>query len=229
MGLATACGAREYAAEATEATVIDAATKRPVAGALVIARWVAKGGGGFHAARDMGSVEVMETLTDDAGRFRFPAWGPKSYQGSGVLMDDDPLILVFKRGYELAHLANSQYRVPPSKDFRSHKTGPVRASLWNEQVVDLKPFTRGDKAFVADVYARFVMSDLWPMFAESTPCDWQRLPRSIAYLEREKKAYVAQGADADSTLSIRDQLVMNESSFARKGCGSPRAYLKEAP
>jgi len=226
--ISAACAAREYAAEPVEATVVDAQTKKPIAGALVIARWVARGGGGMHAARDLGSVEVMEAVTGADGRFRFPAWGPRPYEGRGVLLDDDPLILVFKRGYEVARLGNSQYRVPPSKDFRSRKTGPTRFSLWNGETAEMTPFTRGDKAFAATVYNAFVASDVWNMFAESTPCDWKRLPRTVEYLEDEKRAYVAQGADPYGTVSIRDRLVMNDESFARKGCGSPRAHLKEA-
>jgi hypothetical protein len=227
-GFAAGAAAREYSAESIEAMVIDAATRQPVGNALVIARWIAKGDGGLHAPHDVGSVQVLETVTGENGRFAFPAWGPASYAGAGVLLDDDPLILVYKNGYHVARLGNSQYRVPPSKDFRDRKTGAVRASLWNGETVELKPFGAEGIARI-DAYNRFVASDLWPMFAETTPCDWQRMPRTIAYLDAAKKALAAQGIGIDRIASLRDRLVMNETFFAGKRCGSPRAELKEAP
>ena len=106
LSLLAACASHEYAAEAIDATVVDAASQKPIAGALVIARWMARGGAGFHSPHDAGSVEVLETLTGPDGKFHFNAWGPKTYEGDGVLLADDPLIVIYKRGYQLSHLSN---------------------------------------------------------------------------------------------------------------------------
>jgi len=227
--LPAACAAREYAAEPIDALVVDAGSGQPVAGALVIARWVAKGEGGLHAPRDLGSVEVLETVTGNDGRFHFAGWGPKAYDGPGVLLEDDPLILVYKRGYEIARLGNSQYGAPPAKDFRTHKTGPVRSSLWNGETISLKQFAGSESDFFRKAYEPFVTGYLWPMFAESTPCDWKKLPRTVAYVESEKKAFAAREGDAaaHTLASIRDRLVMNDPNFVKKGCGSPREYFRE--
>ena len=226
--LSLGCGAREYAAEPIDAIVVDAQTKRPVAGALVVARWIARGGGGMHRPGDMGSVEMLETLTAADGTFHFDGWGPRNYEGDGTLLDEDPRIIVFKHGYLLRHLGNGQYVAPPAKDFRSRKTGPVRSSLWSGETIELEPFKGSEREFFAKVYSFFVASDLWTAFSESTPCDWKKVPKTVAYLENEKRAYrqAASPEEAAAVMSIRDRLVMNDAAFAKKGCGSPREFFK---
>ena len=230
LAFATACAAREYAAEPIDATVVDGTTGQPIAGALVIARWIARGDGGTHRPRDLGSVRVLETITAPDGRFHFDGWGPVAYAGKGTLLDEDPLILVFKHGYQVSHASNGQYGVPPTKDFRAHKSGPLRSSLWNGETLSMKPYQGSEREFFAKVYHFFVVSDLWSMFAESTPCDWKQLPKTIEYVENEKRAYrsVASADDWARVASIRDQLVINDQFFVRKGCGSAREFFRSA-
>jgi len=103
--------------------------------------------------------------------------------------------------------------------------------MWNGETIAMKPHEGGDKEFFAKVYYYFVESDLWTMFTESTPCDWKKLPQTIAYVEEEKKAYVAREGQAATYAisSIRDLLIVNDPNFVRKGCGSPREYFAKPP
>lgn len=63
-----------YSAEAIEAKVIDADTKKPIEGVIVTASWQLLGG--MEGSLPIGQMQVMETQTGSDGVFRFPAWGP---------------------------------------------------------------------------------------------------------------------------------------------------------
>ena len=91
------CAALQYSADPIEAWVVDAETNQPIEGAIVVAHWELKGG--LEGGNVMGQVMVMEAVTDDKGKFNFPAWGPKWHIGWGGLGDSDPELLLFKSGY----------------------------------------------------------------------------------------------------------------------------------
>ena len=59
-----------YSAKAIEAWVVDAETKKPLEGVIVVAHWELnyglEGGGAYQ-------LQVMEDVTDKKGRFYFPA------------------------------------------------------------------------------------------------------------------------------------------------------------
>lgn len=138
-----------YSAEAIEAWVIDAETKKPLEGVIVVAHWqlfYSTVGGRVPA----GQLEIMETVTDNNGRFYFPAWGPKKVPKykpqkgdiwiayipflapDGYLDDSDPALLLFKPGYEYAGLQN------PTRSHTDHS--PVRRSVWNGKTIQMTKF-----------------------------------------------------------------------------------------
>jgi hypothetical protein len=225
------CASREYSSEPIRITVVDAETKKPIEGALVLARWVAKVDTVLGAPRDSGSVELLETTTGPDGRFEFPAWGPVRYEGRGLLLDEDPLIHVFKRGYWPRHLSNTQYGAPSSRGHLAWKRGAVRASLWSGETIEMKPFKEGLHQFSRTIYDEFVSGNLDHIVVgdTSTPCDWRKLPLTLAYLERERLFYIEHGVPTDSpgTVSLLGSLFANDSQFVARGCGSPRALYKE--
>ena len=107
------CASLQYSAEPIEAWVVDAETKRPLEGAIVVAHWELKGG--LEGGNIQGQIMVMESVTDKAGRFYFPAWGPTWHIASpwwGYLSDSDPELLLFKSGYGYVSVSNSQYTRP---------------------------------------------------------------------------------------------------------------------
>src|SRR5581483_7654118 len=126
-----------YSAESIGGWIVDAETKQPIEGAVVLADWVLEGSTmvDFKFTR-VGDLKILETITDQNGRFRFDAWGPITHWGRGLLTYMDPEIFVFKNGYEYQRLANL-----PTKAAIEGKAGPVRRSEWNGKKIELKRFT----------------------------------------------------------------------------------------
>jgi hypothetical protein len=124
-----ACAPPVYFAKATHGRVIDAETKQPISGAVVIANWDLFHelvGGGSHGVC---SMQVAEAVTDPAGHFVVPGWGPKVRPWLTLLDDDDPSLTIFKSGY-----------VPTGRsNYRSRNTW-VRFSEWDGQTWELTPF-----------------------------------------------------------------------------------------
>jgi len=121
----------QYSAEAVEAWVLDSETKEPLADVIVVANWKLHAGS-LDGRKPGGQLMVMETVTDKDGRFSFPAWGPKRRPFNTFLHDSDPLILLFKPGYEYEGLQN------PLKSYVNND--PVRRSIWNGKTIEVQSF-----------------------------------------------------------------------------------------
>lgn len=129
-----------YSAESIRAWVVDAETKQPLEGVVVVAHWqlfYSTVGGRVPG----GQLMVLESITDRDGKYTFPAWGPKKvpqykpqkgdiwiahipfFVPDSYLDNRDPQLLLFKSGYEYQRLANEV----------SSKTNmaSVRRSQWN--------------------------------------------------------------------------------------------------
>jgi hypothetical protein len=122
-----------YSAEAIEARVVDADTKQPLEGVIVTANWELRGGGlALGGSTAVGQIQVMEAVTDQNGRFFFPAWGPIK-QFKGELHDKDPQLLFFKSGYAYRILWNDYRGDPPAMKV-------VHRSQWNGKTIEMKKF-----------------------------------------------------------------------------------------
>lgn len=124
-----ACAPPIYFARATHGTVIDAETKQPIAGAVAVANWDLFNvlfGGGSHGVC---SMQVTEAVTDPAGHFVVPGWGPKLRPWLNVLDTDDPSLTIFKSGY-----------VPTGRANYHERNTWVRFSEWDEHTWELTPF-----------------------------------------------------------------------------------------
>src|SRR5258708_40037237 len=87
-----------YNAEATEGWVADAETGKPIEGVIVVAHWRITGG--LEGGTPINELKILETVTDESGRYSFPAWGPKLAFLSGIfgsLGSESPEILMFKQ------------------------------------------------------------------------------------------------------------------------------------
>lgn len=212
-----------YSAEAIEAWVIDAETKKPLEGVIVVAHWqlfYSTVGGRVPA----GQLEIMETVTDNNGRFYFPAWGPKKVPKykpqkgdiwiayipflapDGYLDDSDPALLLFKPGYEYVRLQN------PTRSHIDHS--PVRRSVWNGKTITLKPFEGTAQDYVR--HLSFLMGDL--RFIEDD-CQWKKTPKMLLALQKQADTFKALGI-VTAIYSI-DYLPTNE-----KECGSVKEYFR---
>lgn len=208
---------KQYAAEAIEASVVDAETKKPLEGVVVTANWQLEEGtlGGNRSA---GQLMVMEAVTDKNGRFAFPAWGPK-WIWKGFLVNADPKLLLFKSGYEYRELYNEYSGAP---ELRTRK---LRYSDWNGKTIVLKPF----RETLAKYKEHF--EDLNSALEHITTddpneCYWKKIPKMIRAMNRERERLIAQGVNPHTLSSIDKELLMNDKYFTEKGgCGSPKTFF----
>jgi hypothetical protein len=118
-------------------TVVDAVDKKPLVGANVVAQWTIDAPGG----RPVGSLKVLEAVTDSRGTFTIPAWGPLPIPkgkpfGAGI-PPDSPAIVIFKPGYTTDRLFedwDASYR----EGNRPIVSAPLRGSRWNGQTIELQ-------------------------------------------------------------------------------------------
>jgi len=164
-----------YRADPIEAWVVDEATGEPLGGVIVVAHWqlVNSPGGG-----PVGQMAVMETVTDEAGRFAFPGWGPKLRPPWGVLIDDDPEVMLFKSGYVYDLLSNRGRRPEESRRVR-------RKAAWNGTKVEMRPCSGAETQ--CEERLRYLTMFTYG-FPFNKQCDWRRMRRLLRAFatEREK-------------------------------------------
>ncbi len=212
-----------YSAEAIEARVVDADTKKPLEGVVVTANWqlfYSTVGGRVHG----GQLMVMEAMTDKDGKFSFPAWGPKKVpkykpqEGDvwiahipflvpdSYLDNRDPQLLLFKPGYAYQGLQN--------ETLSTTDHSPMRRSMWNDKTIELKPFKGSLEEYAK--HLSFLMTDL--RFIEDD-CRWKQTPRMILALQKQSDMFKASGISR--TLYSVDYLPTNETQ-----CGSPKDFFR---
>lgn len=214
-----------YTAEPIEAKIIDAETKQPLPGVIVVAHWELEHGtlGGNVSS---GQLKVMEAVTDKDGKFSFPGFGPEIVWNS-FLLNYDPRLLLFKNGYRYRVLFNEY---DSSRELRTH---PIRRSEWNGRTIELKSFKGTMKEYVR----RF---DDWnnglDQIIERNPkeCNWKKLPQAIIGTEQERKKILAQiriqdGVDSRTVGSIYQDILYNNNWYTKnggQGCGSPKEFFQ---
>jgi hypothetical protein len=155
-----------YWGKAISGAVVDADTKQPLDGVIIVAQWVYTGGARLH---------VVEVVTDRDGKYHVPAWGPKPRNILAPRLSGyfDPQILCFKPGYELLNLANR---------FLDNYEA-VRTSDWDGKTVEMKRFRGSVKEWAERL--SFLQGYLgWG----GTNPNWRQYPRMVlAVLEEVKK------------------------------------------
>ena len=204
-----ACG-MWYSAEAIEAWVVDAETNKPIEGVIVVAHWQMYGG--LHPD-NAGELTILETVTDKAGRFQFPAWGPKFAKARLVYMD--PEILLFKSGFKYERIANELIFAALS-DY-----GPsLRRSRWNGKTIKMEKF--GGSLREYEEHLAFLRTSL-DFAYRGENCEWKQVPRMIVSQHKENLRFKAAGIISpvgDSVLTIN--AVQNQ-----KQCGKPQDFFGE--
>jgi len=195
---------REYSAEAIQAKVVDAKTKKPLEGVIVTANWQLESGN-VGGVIYVGQMMVMETVTDKDGKFTFPAWGPKPLK-KGLLLNHDPQLLLFKPGYRYLSLQNT------FEDKMYLK--PVRRSEWDGKMIELKPFKGMMEEWANQL--GFLITSL--RFVEDD-CNWKKTPRIILALDGEKERLRKAGI-------IRTFYSISYLPTDEKKCGSPQEFFR---
>jgi len=207
--------ATTYSAEPIEAWVVDAETAQPIDGVVVTANWELEEGtvGGNRPA---GQIMVMETVTDDKGRFYFPAWGPKStpvnfpqpLTSEPHLVTRDPHLLFFKSGYKWRGLENEF-----SGDYNK---GSLRKSDWNGKTIKMERFTGNLKEYAKylDFFdPRFIRED----------CNWKEVPKMVLAIDQQRHMFSQHGI---STPLLSINKLEGMSPKDRERCGSAQEFFR---
>lgn len=165
MLLCAACS-NTYRGAAIEGWVVDAQTKQPLEGVIVVVMWELEHGG-FHPGQ-AGALFRKEAVTDGQGRFAFPAWGPMKAE-RGFMRDATPYIAFFKRGYKTHQVRNQGYakRQPVPKLWQSE---------WNGKTVELDRFEGALREYRNELYA------VTALYGTNSQCEWEQMPRLTAQL-----------------------------------------------
>jgi hypothetical protein len=204
-----ACAGFMYSAEPMEARVIDAETKQPLDGVIVVAHWQLERGtpGGSVPA---GQLAVMETVTDKQGRFAFPGFGPKLAVTSH-LVNKDPELILFQSGYRYRALTNEY------SGAIELRTRTVRRSEWDGKMIELKLF-KGNM----EEYAKHLSSMPLSWAYNGDDCEWKKIPRLVTAIHEQAMMFRRQ--------SIMANLYTIENLIPYPGypdkCGA-REYFKE--
>ena len=199
-----------YWADPIKATVVDAQTKQPVEGVIVVAMWVLKGG--MHRD-EVGFLEVLETVTDAEGRFYFDGWGPMRRPRWGILNTQDPEIFLFKDGYRFERLLNEHQG-------QATKGAMGRRSTWNGKTIPLERFEGEIKEYAQSL--SYLSSRIHLVAVGSLPhrsCEWQKIPMlmlAVEEVERRRKL-----ANPRSIM----RLVTTQSIHPIARCGSADEYF----
>jgi hypothetical protein len=144
-----------YTFTETRCTVIDAETKKPIEGFIVVGMWELEWTGGPIYISDAivtKLIHVEESVTDKKGQFILPAPPPIKRPKYWAFHGYDPRILFFKPGYKIEFLSN--YFLISSwvtrEGIENYTYSKIRQSYWNGKMIDLEPFRVGRKIPIKD-------------------------------------------------------------------------------
>ena len=141
---------------------------RPVQGAIVVAGWKVRT---MYFNNTMGQLELRETVSAPDGQFTIAAWGPRLLW-KGALMEDQPVVRIFKPGF-LPLIVSNKEGVP----MRSSPT-IIRFRL-QDQTVILQPFDGTPAAYAGKFEPLMSSMDEFVRF-DGPECDPHRRPRGLA-------------------------------------------------
>lgn len=215
-----------YSAEAIEASVVDADTKKPLAGVVVVANWQLESET-VHGNRPAGQLMVLEAVTDKNGRFYFQAWGPKRRPRGGFtfligaphLEYGDPQLLLFKSDYAYLYLENNR-----DADYNKKS---VRRSDWSRKTIEMKKSAKGTQKYARSLER--INRDLEILTREPMVCSWQSIPRMLLTLNQEDKLLDKKGINTNTLFSLSERLLVADEYFTKKGgpeC-SPKEFFQK--
>ncbi len=148
-----------YTFTETRGTVIDAETKKPIEGLIVVGTWELEWTGGptyITEAIVSKLIYVEETVTNEKGQFILSAPPPIKRPKYWAFHGDDPRILFFKPGYKIKFLSNCPWILQVSRELHEEYTySKNRKSYWTDKVIDLEPFRIGRKIPIRDCEGEF--------------------------------------------------------------------------
>jgi len=198
-----------YIADDIEGWVVDAETGKPLEGVIIVAHWQLEGG--FEGGVPVGELKILETVTDENGRYYFPAWGPRLAL-TGRLESESPELLLFKPGYESLGLSDEFYR-----------GGNAPRSDWDGKTIRLNRFEDSIQQYAEHLW--HLSDSLWIAgYRSGDPCGWERFPRMLRALKQLEGTYESNGLKTGTAFST---LSANEELLRKKGCKPIQEVLEK--
>lgn len=211
----TACGSPAYIAKDIKGQVVDAETGQPIEGVNVMANWQLVQST-LDSDRMKGQLKIMETVTDEQGRFHFDGFIAFNWPNK-FLRNSDPQVIFFKSGYEHERVNNDYPRAG------TKTPGILRKAAVDGKVVTLKKINLREKALKSKgdlmFYTQFKI-DIDEITTLAKECEWKKIPKFILAMDAEKKkikdlyplAYIG--------------LVGIDDIRANPECGSPASFFE---
>ena len=149
-------------------TVVDRETGQPLADVHALSEWVMYG---YHGTD--GPLMVQDALSGPDGLLAFPAWGPLRGSSAGLVLNQDPVITLFKPEYKVLTIFN----VPGTDE-----TASVRGLRQDGQTFFLEPF-RGSPGEWVEQLGKALEGAAASISAE------QLLQFRVPYLNRRKRLW----------------------------------------
>lgn len=164
-------GPTTYRGAAIDAVVVDGDTGSPLPGVIVVVYWETEGA---HAL-PQGVMAVMETVSNDAGAFHFPAWGPEVRAPETRLPSDAPALLLFKPWYRYRRVFDQGPDVGTGDS--------VRESTWAGSTIRLAPFKDTPAEYAEELTS--VDGTAIGFAFRHHDCSWKHIRRLLAALIRQ--------------------------------------------
>lgn len=191
-----------------EARIVTPAGE-PVAAAIVVASWNIQGP--WNGA-SQGQLAIAEVTTDEDGRFRIPAWGPRM-SSKGSIRIDEPAIRIFKPGFIPLVLKN--YEGVPMQS-----AAPVIVSRFQNTTITLLPSDGSPADYEASL--RPLLDSLSKIYDSRGAefCYWKQTPRLLLALEQLKLRLADYGAGNSMRLAHQYGITLPTAA-----CGSSQEFF----
>ena len=140
-----------YSGAEIKGRILDAKTGEAIEGAVIVASWHLYQPQ-WHSP-DISLFYATEGVSDKDGNYTVPRWGPIHRPG-GWQMDggQDPVIYIFKPGYEVEARGNATWRtgVQTGPPFNSRSASVRRSAHDGKEIVLYKLGTKPRKRYVVD-------------------------------------------------------------------------------
>ena len=158
-------------------TILDAESMQPISDAVVVVVWP-RLTSTFAGVSPLGTIEVLESVTDAMGQYKIPGWKKKQKDvGKGGFRTSDPEILIYANGYWPASRRNIV------RDENELAKGQAWQSDWDGKVIKLKPIN--SNLWNNKNWGKYKYSiDRTFNFRYPPTCSWIKLPRY--YLEKHR-------------------------------------------
>lgn len=210
--------ATTYKHEPIEMKVIDADTHEPLEGVIAVAIWtLSMGTVGGNV--EVGTLQVLEAVSDNNGRIFFPAWGPLSPK-KGLLDYRGAQINLFKPGYLVARYSN-----PIDGEHAGWRAEHPDRSPHDGATVKLRIESDFSKYIDRILFYDRDLNEV----REGENCEWQKIPLTLVELHKLSKELDQRGFKVEGW-QFGNRIQRLSDIYGEPHCASPEkffeAYLK---